>query len=103
MGLLTELPPMSRTQFMVLNVIAMVLAVLVLGNLLLAQKNQALRTRVDQHQATVLRAQQADALLRQITVRIARGSDQDPELRKLLQRYELKAVLVVDGKERRYP
>ncbi len=94
---------MNRTQFILLNVIAAGLIVLILVSLLLARENQRINGQVAQYQAVVNDARQAEIILRQMTVRIARGSDQDPELRKLLQRHELKAVLMVDGKKKEYP
>lgn len=94
---------MSKSQFIALNVIAMVLAILILANLFLARENQQLNIRIAQNQAVVNSGRQAEAILRQMTVRIARGSDLDPKLRELLQRHELKAILMVDGKKKEYP
>jgi type II secretory pathway component PulJ len=94
---------MNRTQFIALNVIALVLTMLIVVNLVLARENRAMGDRIQQYQAAVTVGRQAEAILRQLTVRVAQGSDRDPELRKLLQRYDLKAVLTVDGKQKSYP
>lgn len=94
---------MSKSQFIVLNVIAMVLAILILANLFLARENRQLSVQLAQNQALVNGGRQAEAILRQMTVRIARGSDLDPKLRELLLRHELKAILTVDGKKKEYP
>ena len=95
---------MTRPQFLAFNAIAAVLTVLILANLYLARVNQQLTQKIAQNQALVSAGRQAEAALRQLTVRIARGSEQDPELRKLLLRNELKAILTgADGRKKEYP
>ena len=78
-------------------------AVLILTTVGFSLWNQSLAAQVAQHQTVVGNGQKAAEILKQLTVRVAQGSDMDPELRKLLIKYDLNASLMVDGKRRDYP
>ena len=94
---------MNKVQFTLLNVIAGMLAILILANVFVSSRNQKLNNRVIKYQVGINNARQAETILRQMTLRIAQASDQDAELRKIMVRHELKATLTVDGKKREYP
>lgn len=94
---------MKRWQFITLNAVAGVLAVLVLANVGMSWWNQNLGQQVAARQNTLRQAGQAEVLLRRITLRMAQLSEQDPGLLKLMVRHELKAAFVLDGKKREVP
>jgi hypothetical protein len=51
----------------------------------------------------VARARQMEPILDQIAKRIAKVSDNDPQLRLILVKHGMKVTLEVDGKQKSYP
>lgn len=94
---------MKRWQFITLNCVAGVLALLILANVGVSWWNQRIASRVAARQNGVRQALQAENLLRQVTLRMAQLSEQDPSLAKLMARHGLKATLNVDGKRKEVP
>lgn len=86
-----------------LNSLGWSAAVLILATIGFSFWNQSYAAKIAQSQASIANGQKAAEILKQLTVRVAQGSDVDPELRKLLIKYDLKASLMVDGKRRDYP
>lgn len=86
-----------------LNTLAWTTAVLILATVGFSFWNQSYAVKVAQSQGSIANGQKAAEILKQLTIRVAQGSDVDPELRKLLIKYDLKASLMVDGKRRDYP
>lgn len=94
---------MTKIQFKFLTALGGVLAIVILTNVFLASKNQKLNNQVVQYQQIVNDAKQKEVVLRQLGLRIAQTADQDPEMRKLMVKHNLKATLTVDGKKKEYP
>lgn len=94
---------MKRWQFLTLTSVAGVLAFLILANVGVSAWNQRLAARIAHRQNGLRQALQAEALLRQVTLRMAQLSEQDPGLAKLLAKHGLKATILVDGKRKEVP
>ncbi|NUN93765.1 MAG: hypothetical protein HUU04_08300 [Verrucomicrobiae bacterium] len=94
---------MKRWQFIALTSVAVALALLIFANLSVSLWNQRLVSRIAQRQNGARQALQAEALLRQVTLRMAQLSEQDPGLVKLLSKNGLKATILVDGKRKEVP
>ncbi|MDK3160282.1 hypothetical protein QPK87_27530 [Kamptonema cortianum] len=84
---------MNFIQWLTLNILSAVLAVLVLASLLLANNAQNLSRQVATGQQTVQMARQSEVLLRQLSLRIAQASDSDPSMRSILSKYGLKVTV----------
>jgi hypothetical protein len=84
-------------------VVSGLLALLIFVNISLSVRNQNSGERVSKLQQKMTEGRQKENVLRQLTVRIAQGSESDPQLRDILVRRELKASLMVNGKMRDFP
>ena len=82
---------MTKNQFNILNIVAAVLAVLILTNVFLAQYNQKLSRATATRRDEVNSGQRAVGILQQMSVRIAQSADTDPRLRDLLLKYKLRS------------
>ena len=94
---------MSKLQYWILNVIGLVLVAELLGHYFFARHNDRLGDAVMRDQAFVNGSRQVEVTLDQLAKRIARGSDTDPQLKKLLVKYGLNVTLETDGKKTTYP
>ncbi len=94
---------MSRWQFYVLNVTSFVLVVLIGLQLLLERNIRLLNERAIQIQATIAKGRQTEPVLKNISMRIAQASENEPRLRELLVKYGMNVTLNVDGKQKNYP
>lgn len=95
---------MTKTQSLILNTISVALAVLVLGNVFVANRNQKLNQQLAEQQIEINNAQQAKAIFDRLTARIAQGSETDTKLHDLMVKFGLKITLAgADGKRKDYP
>lgn len=94
---------MNRSQWVLLNVLGVLLAVFIITDIFLARENQRLARDVNEFQSKLNSGRQAEVVLRQLALKMAQNADLDPEMRKLLVKHQLKATIVVDGKKKEYP
>ncbi|MDZ4744258.1 MAG: hypothetical protein SGI98_12680 [Verrucomicrobiota bacterium] len=95
---------MNFIQWLTLNILSAILAVLILASLLLANSAQNMSRQVSNGQQTVQMARQSEVLLRQISLRIAQASDNDASMKQILTKYGLKvSVPNADGSTKTYP
>lgn len=94
---------MKRWQFITLTSVASLLAALILLNVGVSTWNQRIAARIASRQNGARQGVQAELLLRQVTLRMAQLSEQDPALAKLMAKHGLKATLMVDGKRKEVP
>ena len=94
---------MTKAQRAFFNVVALLLVVLILADLWLTIKNRSLSRQVNQMQVTIINARRIEPILTQLSLQIAKRSDQDPALRELMKRHNLQVTLDVEGGKKRYP
>ena len=94
---------MTKFQYWTLNVIGLVLVAMLLGHHFFARANDRLGDAVMRDQAFVNGSRQVEATLDQLAKRIAKGSETDPQLKKLLVKYGLNVTLDTDGTKKTYP
>jgi hypothetical protein len=84
---------MSKEQFWTLNAVGGACALLLLANLILGQFNQRTNQELLLLQEQLNHAQQMQATMQNLAVRIAQAGRTDPALRALLARQDLKVTL----------
>ncbi|MDX2227464.1 MAG: hypothetical protein SFY92_10300 [Verrucomicrobiae bacterium] len=95
---------MNRIQWLILNILSGVLALLILVSIIMVQLNQRSGQEIGKGQTSIQMARQSEVILRQLALRLAQGSDADPALRGLLQKYQLNVSIPgPDGKPKNYP
>ena len=94
---------MNRFQYWTLNVIGLVLVALLLGHQFFARSNDRIGDAVLRDQAYINASRQIELTLDQLAKRIAKGSETDPQLKKLLAKYGLNVTLEADGTKKSYP
>jgi hypothetical protein len=94
---------MNKLKFWALNVVSLVLAALLLGHFFFVRANNRLGQALGRDGAAIDNARQLEGVLDQLAKRIAKGSDTDPKLKKILVKYGLNVTLEVDGKKKTYP
>ena len=94
---------MSKFKFWTLNVLSLVLVALLLGHHFFARQNDQLGDAVLRDQAFVNGSRQVEVTLDQLAKRIAKGSETDPQLKKLLTKHGLNVTLETDGTKKNYP
>lgn len=94
---------MNRREYLLLNIASLVLAVLLLGHFFFSRYNAQISDALAQEQAYINKANNLSPVLNQLSMRIAKGSDADPNLKNVLRRYGLNVTLDVDGKKIMYP
>jgi hypothetical protein len=81
---------MSRIQFMVLNVVGGVCALLIAGDLLLGLLNGRLSQSAEATRDQFSQAQRAQEAAQNLVMRVARAGQSDPVLRDLLAKHDFK-------------
>ncbi len=81
---------MSKTKFLILNCAGGLCAALVVANLVLARMNETAGRALNETQSEINRAQQLNNTAQNLVVRIAQAAQNDPALRELLARQDLK-------------
>lgn len=94
---------MRKYQFWTLNALGLVLAALLLGHHFFARHNDRLGDAVLRDRSFVEGSRQVEATLDQLAKRIAKGSEIDPGLKKLLVKHGLNVTLETDGTKKSYP
>ena len=94
---------MSRSQFLALWLVSVLLIGLVLTNWFLVRSNARLNATLLSQQGYINKASQAEPVLDNMAKRIAKGSDVDARLKNVLIKHGLKVTLDVDGKKKSYP
>lgn len=89
--------PVEKSLIVFANVLALVLAGLILANSFLNKRNDQLVAELNALGRRVQETQRADATLRELTGAIARDAMRDSALRALMVRMQLKARVTVDG------
>ncbi len=79
---------MSRTQFILLNVVGGICGLLIVGDLVLSIMNGRLNQSVVTNQNQFGQAQQVQATAKNLVVRIAQSAEKEPSLRDLLVRHD---------------
>ena len=80
---------MSRTEFWILNIVGGACAVLIVTGLALAHLNRGLNQSVAARRNQFNQAQQLQQTARNLVLRIAQDSQQEPVLRQLLARHNI--------------
>ncbi|NJK91314.1 MAG: hypothetical protein HC904_05465 [Blastochloris sp.] len=80
---------MSRTQILILNVLAVFFLLLTGTRYLLLQDVERHRRELQLSQALVVQAKQSEQVLRQIILRLAQSSQREPDLKDLLKQYNI--------------
>lgn len=88
---------MEKSVIVFANVLALVLAGLILANSFLNRQNDRLAAELNMLGRRAQELQRADATLRELTGAIARDAVRDAALRGLMVRMQLKARVTVDG------
>ena len=94
---------MSKCKFWTLNIIGGILVLELIGHYFFARYNDRLGDAVMRDQAFINGSRQVEVTLDQLAKRIAKGSETDPQLNKLLVKYGLNVTLETDGKKKSYP
>jgi len=94
---------MTKTQYWLLNITALLLGVFVLAHFFLVKLNTTSSQTLDRDRALVNSGRQVENVLDQLAKRIAIGSETDPRLKNILAQHSLKVTLEVDGKKKTYP
>lgn len=94
---------MRRNQFVILNVVAGALAVLILTNVFMGYRNQKLSRLMSQHQIEINQARRAEQILRRMELRIAQAAEQDYKLRELMTKHNLRSLATGDVKKTGQP
>ena len=94
---------MNRTQFGILNVSGGLCVLLIFISLVVARMNASLNQTLMQTQNQFNAAQQVQATLQDLAVRIAQGAQTDPALIDVLKRQQMQVSLNVDGKPKLVP
>ncbi|MDX6765577.1 MAG: hypothetical protein SFU85_02180 [Candidatus Methylacidiphilales bacterium] len=84
---------MSRTQFLILNVLAGLFALLVAVKIILVIETSSRQGKMLAAQATITQAQRAEPLLRELVLRLAQEAQREPDLNDLLRQHNLKVNL----------
>ena len=88
---------MTKKQYGILMVTSIVLAVLMVGNLALAQRAQGISNKILEAQAYINKNRPVDGVLQQLVVRTAQASERDAKLKELLAKYGIQTKLKADG------
>ena len=94
---------MSKTQFQLLNLTSVLLALLILAHFVFVKINTRSGEALERERALINNGRQIESVLDQLAKRIARGSDTDPQLKTILTQHNLKVTLEVEGKTKAYP
>jgi hypothetical protein len=84
---------MNKPQFVALNVVGGVCALLIAGNIALGTLNSRLNVKVMQTQGEFTRAQQMHTMAQNLVVRIAQAGRTEPVLRSLLERHDFNVAV----------
>ena len=79
---------MSRTQFIVLNLVGGLCSLLIAGDLVLGLLNGRLNQAVAANQGQFGQAQQIQTTARNLVMRIAQSAETEPALRHLLDKHD---------------
>ena len=79
---------MSRTQFILLNLVGGLCGLLIVGDLVLGLLNGRLSQSVAANQNQFGQAQQVQTTAKNLVVRIAQSAEQEPALRELLAKHD---------------
>lgn len=88
---------MEKNLIVLANLLALVLAGLILANAFLDRRNDRLAAELNFLGRRAQETQRADGTLRELTGAIAQGAVRDPAMRGLMKRMQLKARVTVDG------
>jgi hypothetical protein len=94
---------MTKLQFWILNCASLLVAALLLGHFFFSRSNSQIGDALARDQEAIVNAKKLEKVLDQVAKRIAIGSETDPQLAAILQRYGMKVTLDRDGKEKNYP
>ncbi|MDD5262846.1 MAG: hypothetical protein PHD76_13450 [Methylacidiphilales bacterium] len=80
---------MNKTQFVILNILAVLASFLMLTRTLLLQNNDMLRQQLMQAQMEINSANNLAPLLQNLVSRINQAAQVDPDLKDLLKQYQI--------------
>ncbi len=79
----------NKTQFVILNILAVLASFLMLTRTLLLQNNDMLRQQLMQTQMEINSADNLAPLLQNLVARINRAAQVEPDLKDLLKQYQI--------------
>ena len=94
---------MNKTQYWILNGLALILAVLLMGHYFFAQSNRRMAEATQRGKAQIANSPQMELALDRMAKRVAIGSEIDPQLSEILIRYGLNVTVEIDGQKKTYP
>lgn len=94
---------MNKREFWILNIASLMLVTLLLSHLFFARYNARVSNALAQEQSAINTANNLRTILNQLSLRIAKGSETDPNLRNVLVKHGLNVTLEIDGKKKMYP
>ena len=80
---------MNKTQFLILNVLALLFLILTGVRFLLIKDLETGRGKLQQAQTVIAKGQQSEQVLRKIILRLAQASQREPDLKDLLKQYNI--------------
>jgi hypothetical protein len=94
---------MSRIQFVVLNLVGGVCALLIAGDLLLGRLNGRLSQSAEATRDQFSQAQRVQETAQNLVVRVAQAGQSDPVLRDLLAKHDFKITMNTNSQTKPMP
>jgi hypothetical protein len=84
---------MTKNQFWLLNLVSAILIVLLFAHLFFSRANNSLGAQLNAQRAYVNNARQLQPVLENMAQRIATAGENDPKLKALLTKYDIRITL----------
>ena len=84
-------------------VVSFILIVAVCSDIFLSQKTRELSMKINQMQNAIINARRVEPILTDISIKIAKHSNEDPRLKEILVKYSMQVKIDEQGVEKDYP
>lgn len=94
---------MNRLQLGMFNLFSFIVILAIGSDIFLSQKTRELSIQLNQMQNSIINARRVEPILTNISMIIAKHSNEDPQLKEILVKHNLKVKIDEQGVEKNYP